>query len=382
MKQLLIVAVALASVNVFASRARMIALGNSAHLIDTQTVLSNPADIMMMGDYANFESGLQNTETQVADCDPVTAGLQPCNNNLQYGNNEGSISRSMGMSKLGLAIGFQSKNASVWGLRNLSLTGISGIKSQQNPVNLTWGMKMDEMNLGATLVYSNYNDKAADIKESSSGVRLGMRMGMWDAKLGVGLGNTFSNSNNKFKGTTGISGGAGYMMDGTYFNGAFETAGFKTEDGAGTEKIKYNASNFTFGALNTHKMEASELFYGIALSNTVSKSEVIATGVETKTTTSALPITLGMEVDAATWMTLRGSIKQSTLINSKKVEASGSTSSETGPDLNNTVASVGAGLKFNKLTVDGTLQGLTGGAATQELNGNKLLGTVGVTYMF
>ena len=57
MKKVLLVVVALASTNAFATRARVNALGNSPHLVDTQTVYSNPADMMIMGDYVTMESG-------------------------------------------------------------------------------------------------------------------------------------------------------------------------------------------------------------------------------------------------------------------------------------------------------------------------------------
>ena len=46
-------------------------------------------------------------------------------------------------------------------------------------------------------------------------------------------------------------------------------------------------------------------------------------------------------------------------------------------------ASVGAGMKWNKLTLDGSLTGLTStGTATQRIDGTDLLTQVGVTYMF
>jgi hypothetical protein len=365
MKNLIIVAVALASVNAFASRARVIALGNSAHLIDTQTVLSNPSDILMIGDYVNFESG--------TNADP--------SNGAQYANAEGTITRSMGESKLGLTLGNQSKNASIWGLRSVAATGIATIVSQQNPVTVTYGMKMNDMMLGANLVYSNFNDKFNDTKESSSGVRFGLRTGAIDAKLGIGLSNTFSTATEKFKGTTGISGGFGYMMDNNYFNVAVEAAGFKTETPtpAATDR-KFDSTTITLGALQSHKKDGSELFYGIALSSEARKLEV--GGGEQKTTLMSLPITVGMEVDAASWLALRGSIKQSTLISNEKRETGGTTTLETAPGLNTTVAVVGAGLKFNKLTIDGSLEGLSGSTATQAVNGTTLLGTVGLTYLF
>ena len=89
-----------------------------------------------------------------------------------------------------------------------------------------------------------------------------------------------------------------------------------------------------------------------------------------------------MEVDAGSWLTLRGSVTQSTLIANTKTETNGTATTELSPGTNNTVASVGAGLKFNKLTLDGSLEGLTGGAQTQNLSSNELLSRVGLTYLF
>lgn len=369
MKQLLVIAIALASVNAFASRARVTSLGNAPHLVDTQTVYSNPSDIMILGDYVNFESGTNANPSNTA----------------QNANSEGMITRSMGNSKFGLGLGNQSKNASIWtgaGLRSFasSAAGLGTIKSQQNPVTFVYGTKVDDMNLAGSLIYSNFNDKFAGEKESSAGIRLGLRTGNWDAKLGLGLLNTYENSAAKFKGTTGISAGAGYMMEDTYFNGFIETAGFKAEDAAGTELRKFNTMTISLGALKSIKKDGSELFYGIGLTN--GSTKIDNAGVETKISTMSLPITLGMEVDAASWLTLRGSVTQSTVINSSKTELAGSTAAETAPGANNTVASVGAGLKFNKLTLDGSLQGLTGGAQSQNLSGNELLTQVGVTYLF
>lgn len=408
MRQLLVIAIALASVNAFASRARMNALGNAVQLIDTQTVMTNPADMMFIGDYANIESGTTATTT------------------LQS-NTEGTITRSYGNSKFGLTLGYQSKNASAFsngtgtpglrfaasavfwgamfkaagqtdaaadaianliGLGNSDLVGggatnATGIKGQQNPVNIHYGTKIDDWAVAGTLVYSNYNDKQVNEKESSSGIRLGARNDVWDAKAGIGLGNSFETATAKFSGTAGYSAGVGYKMEDWYFNGNFETAGFKLEKN-GTETIKLDYTAIALAAVKTHKTEGGNLFYGVTLAQDDRKFTLGApVNADVKQKSLSLPIIVGFEADAASWLTLRGSITQKTLINSSKTESGSTTSSETAPGLNSTVASVGAGLKFNKLTLDGSLQGLTGATTqTQELNGNKLLGQVGVTYLF
>lgn len=361
MKKVLIIAVALASANAFATRARVTALGNSEHLLDTQTVYSNPADMVVLADYVNFESG------------STAAGAE-------NSNAEGMITRSMGDSKFGLSLGHLSQSASIWGLRNpgATVTNITGIISQQNPVGLSYGTKFNDMIFGGTLIYSNYDDKKNSVKESSAGLRLGLRTGAWDVKAAIGLGNNFENATEKFTGTGGISAGAGYAMDDLYFHLYADQSGFKTET-SGVEARKFDASSYKVGVIKSAKKEGNELFYGAALA--ISNRKLTITGTDAaKISTLSLPVTLGMEVDAATWLTVRGSVTQNVILSNSKDDVTGG--AETAPGLNTTTAAVGTGLKFGKLTVDATLQGLTGSTQTQKINGTDLFALVGATYMY
>lgn len=367
MKQLIIIAIALASTNAFATRARVAALGNSPQLIDTQSVYSNPADMMVMGDYVNFESGTTASGASGA-------------------NAEGMITRSVGDAKMGLSLGHLSANASATsGLRALS--GITGIKSQQNPVELSYGMKTGDMSWAGTLVYSNYKDKTTtDEKESSMGIRAGLRMGALDAKLSLGLGNEYSHAvNGKFKGTMGMTLGAGYWMDTMYFSGVVTMVGFKTEDINGAEQRKYDSTDITLSVTNNHKKEGNleGLFYGVGLTNGSSKQTNV-TVTDIKKTSMNLPIWIGMETEATSWMTLRGSVTENVFLNNSKQETTPTPAGdfELAPGANTTAVAVGAGLKFNKVTLDGTFTALSGLTANQQLDGNQLLTKVGMTYMF
>ena len=90
MKKLLVVVVALASVNAFATRARMNSLGNAPHIIDTYRVFMNPSDMFSVGgDYVAIESGNMNVTPNNA-APTLTAG----------GNDaEGMVVRSYGDAK-------------------------------------------------------------------------------------------------------------------------------------------------------------------------------------------------------------------------------------------------------------------------------------------
>ena len=141
MKQLLVIAVALASVNAFATRARVNALGNSPHLIDTQTVYGNPADMFFVGgDYVTIETGKT-----------AATGLND--------GAEGMVVRSMGDAKMGLSLGHDSDvalqqrtsvmtaaSAACPTCQNLFSSAVN--KFQQNPIELTYGMKTGEIVLG------------------------------------------------------------------------------------------------------------------------------------------------------------------------------------------------------------------------------------------
>ena len=363
MKKILVIALALASVNAFGSRARMTALGNAEHLIDTQTTYINPSDMFYVGgDFVNIESGTANTNTK---------GTNP----------EGLVVRSMGDAKLGLSLGHRSDNASSYtgGLRSttpaLVLPGLVNA-NQQNPLELTYGMKAGDMAYAGTLVYSNYNDKVTSSKESSAGLRLGMRMGAIDAAVGLGLMNTVDTPTAKYKGTLGVSAEAGYTMDTMYLFGKIVAAGYKTENAAGAETAKVDNTEIQLGAISTVKKDGSEFFYGAKLVNQTSKNSV----GDIKANVLNLPVFMGLEVDASSWLVLRGSLTQKlVLLDNTKIEVGATVNTETSPGANSTVAALGAGLKFNKLTFDGTL---SAGGVSQTVNTSDLLGQVGVTYMF
>lgn len=372
MKQLLVIAIALASTSAFASRARVQSLGSSAHIIDTQSVYSNPAKMFLMGDFVSLESGKQATNTIASAANP--------NDNA-----EGTLVRSMGDAKMGLGLGHKSENASAFGLRALL---IATVLEQQNPIELSYGMKSGDMTWAGTLVYSNYNDKKNQVKESSMGVRLGALMGAWDFAAGIGLGNEVKDkvNNKNFKGTAGVSLYAGYAMNSMYYFGEVVLAGAKVEtQTTGAQTDKANQTKVTLGAIESVKKDGNEFFYGAKLVNTMLKNEKTSAATEEKTNSLILPVIVGLEAEATSWMTLRGSLTQNVLVSQSKKEVGGSTAGtgfEFAPGANTTVAAIGAGLKFNKITIDGTLEGLTGAAPSQDLSGDTLLTTVGLTYMF
>lgn len=372
MKQLLVIAIALASTNAFASRARVTSLGNSAHILDTQSIFSNPAKMFLMGDFVSLESGKTDTNTTASTANP--------NDNA-----EGTLVRSMGDAKWALALGHKSENASAFGLRRImDPVPATDVTEQQNPVEFSYGMKSGDMTWGATLVYSNYNDKKNEVKEDSAGIRFGALMGAWDFTAGLGLSSNVKDKTAAggqgidFKGTGSYSLSAGYTMNNLYFFGDVSLVGAKMENQTtGAEVAKVDATRINLGVVDSNKKDGNEFFYGVKLASFDLKNKTS----DKKQTTLMLPVIVGFEAEGTSWLTLRGSLTQNVLIQNEKDETA---NTELSPGANSTVAAIGAGLKFNKITVDGSLQGLTttAGAANQQLDGNNLLSTVGLTYMF
>lgn len=371
MKKLLVLAVALASVNAFATRARMTALANSPHLIDTQTVYSNPADMFYVGgDYVTAESG-----------------IGTANGRTSANSAEGMVVRSWGDAKAGLAIGHMSPLSVT--LRSNAAASFPGNTAllQQNPIELSYGMKAGDLAWAGTLTYSKAENKIApNEKEDSLGLKGGFRMGAMDAYVGLGLANNYSNdTSGKFTGTMGIQAAFGYWLDTTYLNAKVTTAGNKVETAAGVETSKFATMQYGISATNSMKKDGSEFFYGAGLTSTENKTTVPGGLTDSTTTSLALPITLGLEADANSWLVFRASVTQALpLLNTSKTSAGNPsvTTAERAAVVNNTTFAAGAGIKFSKLTLDGSLMNNADAAANQAIGTANLLGQVGLTYMF
>ena len=244
--------------------------------------------------------------------------------------------------------------------------------------------KSGDMAWGLGLDYSNYQNKlaGAEEKESSMGLNLGARTGSWDAALNLSLGNTWEKgtgaTKDDFKGTTGFSLTGGYYMSSDlYIYGNIVSGGFKstidTVDATNVEQM-----DFKLGVVSTIKQDANEFFYGVALSSTSEKQK---TAPGQKVTAMTLPLIIGLEADAASWLTLRGSITQNVLIQDEKTAPDvGNPSADLSPGANSTMFNAGAGLKLNAITLDGNLFKAAGG--TQTVNGGNLFAQVGLTYNF
>ncbi|MFN7729831.1 MAG: hypothetical protein ACK5P7_11800, partial [Bdellovibrio sp.] len=194
-KTLLIAALTLTSVSAFASKARVGALGLArTTATDIQEVFERPSQMWHLSDQVTIEFGGTGTVY-----DPTSTTATASTNAT---NAEGGFIRSHNNTKWGAYIGHQSASL------NYMLAGatvgkaLSPVASPvgtasnnefrrlENPLNLWYGMKTGDLELGFNLFYASSERKAGgdQNKKSAYGVSFGAKADRWSADAVVGLG--------------------------------------------------------------------------------------------------------------------------------------------------------------------------------------------------
>ena len=402
-KLLLIAALASLSTPAFATKARMNALGNADHLVDTQTVFDNPADLTLMGDYVTFEAGPNTAASPTVVPGTTTYSDVSATNNP---NAEGGFVRSAGDAKYGAYLGRKSPFTD-------KMRKAFGFLQQENPIELQYAQK-GPMSWGAALNYSSSDKKTTAQKQSAFGARFGARADNWSASALVGLGSTAdgasaanllagdtdgddiidateiyslaADTGAKYKGTTGFKLKGAYEMENLHLYAIHYMDGFKYENSQANatmtalHDLKVEATQTDLGVIDHNKIDGGQWFYGVALQMFTSKMS--NANIDTKTTATYLPFMVGMEYDAASWLTLRASATQNVLLGSTKTDdGAGAGVDETDTIKNNTKVAAGLGLRFGKWVADGSWSATTNATAGQ-VNTANLMTNLGMTYMF
>lgn len=354
MKQLLLVAaVTVMSASAFASKARVSALASSSTMAkDFQSIFAQPANMGELADQATFEWGAASTDTTT-----------------NYGTAEGGFIRTMGDSKLGFYLGHQNP---MWDFFT-TYSGNTTLKGNDNPFNVMYSAKSGDMTWGAGLQYAAYEKKSAAtlVKKSFMSLALGAVTAQWEANFQMGLGATGEDTTNNTK----ITPTGGMQLDGKWKSGdvhyllSYMSAGDKYENTSTSTSIKEPSITVTSLGIE-HKI--GNFFYGAnyVMSNYAEKVN------DVKSNSTTLPVKMGFEAEATSWMSLMGSLTQNVLLGSSKTTVAGS--GEADSMYHNTTVAAGATLKFGKLSVDGTLAAGT----TGNLNASSLMTNAALNYMF
>lgn len=395
-KTLLIAALTMMSASAFASKARLTALGASGingvgartTASDFTSVFDTPHKLWEVGDQALIEFG----GTGVT-YDPATGAGTAITQNA-----EGGFLRSHNNTKWGAYVGRQSSSIQYMlaGGRVATAAGTTSFTDAslgrlENPLNLMYGVKIGDLEWGFNVYYAASEHKtgttASANKKEAMGVSAGVRADRWNADIVVGLGakvesNATATPNEEFKGTTSVKVGGEYAVnDDLLAYASAQNFGGKFTNNTNVETLDLDHMGLELGVESKIKSDVVHFFYGAALQNITEKNKANAAGIE-KVEIMRLPLYFGFEADATSWLVLRASLRQNFLLNS--VKASTAANSDANND-DSTVAALGAGFKFGKLLVDGSLSaGTTGNLNFNDGTGGSgnFMSQVAATYMF
>jgi hypothetical protein len=374
MKNILFILVSLFSLQAFATKARLASLGNSFHIIDPQAVYFNPLRLLQFGDLVMIESG-------------VTAATSSTDNA------EGAVFFAVSDNSR-MAVSFGNNNDLVQNGRRFTNSILGGAPTYSTPQNMAhtfYGVKNGDKFYSVGLFYSNFDDKLNALTDSSLGFLLGYRNKSFSAFGSYALVNAVeAAAGKKFDGGKAYRLSGRYAIDDTLY--ALDLGGWLNKSStSGIENEAYANRSVSLRMIKSLKKDGNEVFYGFGIvSNTIDCKTKASISCSTKFSSLILPVIIGAEVNALDWLTLRGTITQSLPISTVKDEIGlpvAATSGVTGAngavsDLtaqpNTTTLALGAGLKFNKITIDGSL----GTATTQAVNTTALMTQVGLTYNY
>lgn len=359
MKHLLLVAAVVAAAPAaMASKARVEALGNSRQIVDFQTAFDRPYQFLQIAEQATIEWGANGDGEADAVAGTITGGTPHAEG--------GFVKRHGDDQAYGVYFGRRSAEFTevVNGVR-VQNAAFEGLLLEQNSINAFYAGKVAGFTWGATVKYSNGKDDAAGSKSNSAGIALGITNGTWEVEVTQGLTAKSENAaaTVESKGLTKV--GAAYNMNENMQ--IYANVGMIKVDGTlgGTDATLLDGTSYSLGMVNTVlRNEEANFFYGVAVSQTKLKDD---------SETLALPVWMGVEANAASWLVLRASIAQNVLLNETKEDATGDKT-----DLDSTTFAAGAGIKFGKSMIDASFTG----SQTGVINADNMFSQVAYTYTF
>lgn len=366
MKKILVMAAltSMAATPAMASKARLSSLGNAAQLIDTQTVFTNNADMMELGDYATLEFGNNNKPTYSA------TGVTSDPNH-----GEGGVTHTFSWGKLGVYLGHQDESAKtlVDAANSVGSSGAGTLLREQNPLDVFYGTEIAGLKWGFGVHYANSKTDTNSAKVHTAGISAGVRAANWDAAVRVGLDGKSEDTSGTLKSDGYYKVYGGYWLDTVYIYANYQNASAKVTMGANPE-VKATETSYAVGANNVNKVDGGNFFYGVSYAASEAK---YGSG---KVNKSGLPVIAGMEIDATSWMTLRGSVSQTVFMQETKTDTGAATTKDN--LLNDTTVGAGVGFKLNKFMVDASVAAASSSTGAIATDGNNFLTNASLTYMF
>lgn len=358
----------------FASKARMEALGGESNIFyyvnDSRNIFYNPAYVNLVKDFMIVEWGKNHDQKEASSYAPKPEG---------------------GAIKMGDAFVYGIYLGNTEGHENRALAANGGtqyVLNQDNSFEVFLGGDAG-MNWGASVKYSQSSDEESGfLKEQESlKMRFGILSGRLESFLQFGLydkskgGETTSE---EFRNDLTFFGGINYFVDNLVFYFSGSTDGHEYKRAAdGQLDRDYSYLGLKFGGGQTYQMdEGSKIFVDLHYYRERKKTRInMAQGSAAKSKTDLwrMPLTIGLESNVMTWLTLRGSITQNLL---SKVTTS---ARKDKTERNTTNVNAGATIELGKVKIDGLI-GMTDNTGASSKSGflstSNLLTRVSLSYWF
>lgn len=338
---------AVLSTSAFATKARLQALGQdgraSFFLDDSRSVFLNPAKLNSMNNYVVTEWG---TADDAADSETNSHA-------------EGGFFRKADSFAYGLYLGNE------YGANNATKTGAS-MQASDNNIDLFLSGNMG-VEWGLRAQYSSSENKPTGgitTENDVLGLGLGVVKGNVEGYANLLLKDESKGgdaNDDKYEADMGMNLGASYGHGNYTFYVDYDKSGYEvTDNGSKTSEVE--TTDMTFGVARKHQVSDSSMMF-VDLNYNNNKTEDKKASTETTTTT--LPLTVGFEAEATSWLKLRGSISQNIVIGNEDKKDTHDKSIA-----NSTTVNAGATMTFGKLMVDGVI-GSTNGARNTTTYGDS-----------
>ena len=316
----------------FASKARLQALGEatdgSFYINDNRNIFLNSAQVNNHKDLVTMEWGTGSGVEGADNAPNAEGGIYKSHNNMTYGLQLGRGQTFNTLAETVAAGAFDASNA-----LDLFVGGDAGFK---------WG---------ANVSYATANNKTATAKEDATvlDVNLGAIFGDFTAYVNYGA---MGDSQNKLGVTpykierkNALEVGGSYQMNEYTIFGQYAMADYENKKGA---KNDTDVTSYLVGVGRNAKLnDKTTLFTKIQYSSNEQKTKpATASYLDNQ----QVPVTVGLEYDAASWVAIRGSVAQ----NIWSTEKFGAAKSER-TVANSTNVNAGATLKFGDLALDGVI---------------------------
>lgn len=340
---ILMLVLAVMSAPAFASKARLNSLGQDGYngsffINDNRNIFLNAANINNFKNLVSLELGGDSKTTHNSQGEGTvlfSAG------SLNYGVGFGHENTITG-SRLLLGAGLAAPSSDIL---DLFIGGDAGVK---------WGASASV----------GFAKNSVGNKENIVATRFGVIAGDLEVFTSLSIYNKIENAagNDLFKGKFGGQVGATYKLD------DFKVYGLvKRLDATIAGTVKTDATIYTLGAGYTKGLNDKATIYANADFN-MGNADVLGKG-----TYWYVPLTVGLEYNAKTWLTLRGFATQTFHVEDLKATPTASKGDSTN-------VGAGASLKFDTFTVDASVETKANPIAQGSGSSVGTLGTVSATY--